>query len=163
MIAAFELGGFFAAHAIWCVSDGETLIPMLAYTTADGSRQMERFVGDFVKMVEMGQARLAKNDMNGTDGAFLYDGRITLSSEKLDAILVEMRAYSSPKSRATIAVPYTPKGERSARFLVHRPKLIEWTECDDFDSTAVLEAFFAGVDAHEQGAAVWNAALDQSK
>ncbi len=26
-----RLAGFFAAHAIWCVSDGGPLIPMVAY------------------------------------------------------------------------------------------------------------------------------------
>lgn len=48
MISASKLAGFFAAHAIWCVSDGETLIPMLAYTTADDERKVDRLVSDTV-------------------------------------------------------------------------------------------------------------------
>ena len=42
MITASELAGMFAAHAIWCVSDGDTLIPMLVYTDENDERQMER-------------------------------------------------------------------------------------------------------------------------
>lgn len=101
MITASELAGFFAAHAIWSVSDGETLIPMLAYTTEGGDRKMERLVGDDL--------------------------------------------------------------DESPRFRVHKPKLLEWSHCEDFDQRSALDAFFRGVDAHEQGAAGWNAALDQSK
>jgi hypothetical protein len=33
MITASELAGFIVAHAIWCVSDADGLIPMVAFTT----------------------------------------------------------------------------------------------------------------------------------
>lgn len=33
MITASELAGFIAAHAIWCVSDADGLVPMVAFTT----------------------------------------------------------------------------------------------------------------------------------
>jgi hypothetical protein len=161
MITAFELAGFFAAHAIWCVSDGETLIPMLGFTTEDGQRQLQRLVSeDLPKSVGMGQEQLASNAMNANDAAFLYDARITLGERKLDAILIEIRAYFSPRSVAVLAVPYTPKGD--AAFRVHKPKLLEWKECDDFDPELAFAAFFRGVDAHEEGKKIWDAALDQS-
>ena len=54
MEAATELAGFFAAHAIWSVSDGETLIPLVGYETTDGTRQMNRMVSE---RVEEGAAR----------------------------------------------------------------------------------------------------------
>jgi hypothetical protein len=90
-----------------------------------------------------------------------YDGRITVGAGKLDAIILEMRSYGFPGARAVIAVPYTPAS--SGRFRVHKPKLVEWHECDDFDMDAALQAFFRGVDSHEQGAKAWSAALDESK
>jgi hypothetical protein len=90
-----------------------------------------------------------------------YDGRITIESGKLDAIILEMRSYGFPWAKAAFAVPYTPGS--SGRFRVHKPKLVEWHECDDFDMDAAFEAFYRGVDSHEKGAAVWNAAMDQSK
>jgi hypothetical protein len=33
MITASELAGFIAAHAIWCVSDADGLVPMVAFST----------------------------------------------------------------------------------------------------------------------------------
>jgi hypothetical protein len=163
MITASKLGGFFAAHAIWCVSDGETLIPMLAYTTADDERKMERLVvnDDLGASVEFGKEKLEANGMDANDAVLLYDGRIPVGREKLDAIIVEMRAYFSPGSEAIMAVPYTPKS--SGRFRVHKPKLLGWKNCDDFDMNAALQAFFDGVSEHEKGAKVWNDCLDESK
>ena len=45
MITASHLAGFFGAHAIWCISDGETLIPMLGYTDENDKRILNRPVG----------------------------------------------------------------------------------------------------------------------
>src|SRR5215475_9631314 len=123
MITASKLAGFFAAHAIWCVCDGETLIPMLAYTT-DDERAMERIIinDDLEASVAYGKEKLDSNQMDADDAVLLYDGRIPIGSEKVDAIVIEMRAYLSPGSDAVMAVPYTPKS--SGAFRVHRPKLL---------------------------------------
>src|SRR5262249_53260242 len=132
MITASKLAGFFAAHAIWCVSDGDTLTPMLAYTTEDDERIMERFVNDDLgASVAHGNQKLESNEMNATDAVLLYDGRIPIGKEKLDAIIIEMRTYFSPDSEAVMAVPYTPR--QSGEFRVHKPKLLGWKNCDDFD------------------------------
>jgi hypothetical protein len=162
MITASELAGFIAAHAIWCVSDADGLVPMVAFTTEDGQRKLERLVFDDAgAAVEHGRRRLEDDPFSADDGVLAYDGRITVEGGKLDAIILELRSYAFPWAKAAIAVPYTPRS--SGRFRVHRPKLVEWERCEDFDLDAAFEAFFRGVDSHEQGAKVWNAALDQSK
>ena len=162
MITASELAGFIAAHAILCVSDADGLIPMVAFTTEDGQRKLERLAFDDAgAAVEYGRKRLEDDPFSANDGVLAYDGRVTVEGGKLDAIIVEMRSYAFPWAKAAIAVPYTPVS--SGRFRVHKPKLVEWHECDDFDMDAAFEAFFGGVDSHEEGAKVWNAALDQSK
>ena len=162
MNTATELGGFFAAHAIWCVSEGDPLVPMLAYSDSDGQKNMERFVNDDLQAaVATGKQRLADNDMDANDAALLYDGRITIEDNKIDAIIVEMRSYFSPDSLAVLAVPYTPKD--SGDFRVHKPKLIAWENCEDFDMNAAFEAFFKGVAGHEDGAKVWDECLDESR
>jgi hypothetical protein len=144
------------------VSDADGLTPMLAFTTEDGQRKLERLVFDDAgAAVEHGRQRLEDDPFSATDGVLAYDGRITVEGGKLDAILLEMRSYGFPWAKATIAVPYTPRS--SGRFRVHKPKLVEWHECEDFDLGAAFEAFFQGVAAHEQGAKVWDAALDESK
>jgi hypothetical protein len=162
MITASELAGFIAAHAIWCVSDADGLVPMLAFTTQDGQRNLERLAFDDAgATVEHGRQRLEDDPLSANDGVLAYDGRITVADGKLDAVILEMRSYGFPWAKATLAVPYTPRS--SGRFQVHKPKLVEWHECDDFDMHAAFEAFFRGVAAHEQGAKVWDAALDESK
>lgn len=162
MITASELAGFIAAHAIWCVSDADGLVPMVAFTTEDGERKLERLVFDDAgAAVEHGRKRLEDDPFSANDGVLAFDGRIPVEGGKLDAIILELRSYAFPWAKAALAVPYTPAS--SGRFRVHKPKLVEWHECDDFDMDAAFEAFFRGVDSHEKGSAVWNAALDQSK
>jgi hypothetical protein len=162
MITAFNLAGFFAAHAIWCVSDGEILIPMFAYADENDERKMERLVvgGEPAAAVEFGKSKLKSNEPDANDGVLVYDGRIPINEQKFDAIIIEIRSYFSPGSKALMAVPYRPAG--TGNFRVFKPKLLQWEECDDFDINVAVQSFFEGVDAHEKGAAVWNAALDQS-
>ena len=162
MITASELAGFFAAHAVWCVSDGSTLIPMLAYTNDDDDREMERLAHDDVgDAVACGKQKLATNEMDANDAALIYDGRITIGDEKLDALIIEMRAYFAPDSEVVIAVPYTPKD--SGQFRVHKPKVLAWEGCDDYDMNHAFASFFDGVAGHEQGSEIWNQCLDESK
>lgn len=162
MITASELAGFVAAHAIWSVSDSDGLIPMVAFTTQDGERKLERLVFDDAgTAVEHGQRRLEEDPFNADDGVLAYDGRIPVEGGKLDAIILEMRCYAFPWATAVIAVPYTPHS--SGQFRVHKPKLVEWHECDDFDIDSAFDSFFYGVDSHEEGARGWNESLDQSK
>jgi hypothetical protein len=116
MITASKLAGFFAAHAIWCVSDAETLIPMLAYTTEDDERKMERLVvnDDLEPSVAFGKEKLQLNEMNASDAVLLYDGRIPIGLERVDAIIIEMRAYFSPGSEAIM--PYRTRPRRPVDF-----------------------------------------------
>ena len=150
MITASELAGFIAAHAILCVSDADSFTPMLAFTTEDGQRKLERLAGvDVGAAVEYGRQRLKEDPLSADDGVLVYDGRITVANGKLDAVLLEMRSYAFPWAKATIAIPYSPCG--SGRFRVHKPKLVDWERCEDFDSDAAFESFFRGVAAHDQG------------
>jgi hypothetical protein len=118
MITACKLAGLFAAHAIWCVSDGETLTPILAYTTGSDERRMERLVSnDLAASVDFGKRKLDSNEMGANDAVLLYDGRIPIGGQKIDAIIIEMRAYFSPGSEALIAVPYTPGPQASFSYI----------------------------------------------
>ncbi len=162
MITAMELAGFVAAHAICCVSDADGLVPMVAFATEDGDRRLERFaLEDLGAAIDQGRKRLEDDPLGANDGLLAYDGRITVEGRKQDAILLELRSYGFPWAKVVLAVPYSPAS--SGRFRVHKPKLVEWHECDDFDMNAAFEAFFRGVDSHEKGSEVWNAALDESK
>ncbi len=162
MITAFHLSGYWAAHAVWSVSDGETLVPMFACKADDDIKMMRLVTETFEEAVEYGKTLLDSNETDADDAALLYDGYIDVGSEKLDAILIEIRSYFSPDSRAVLAIPYTPKSN-SSEFRVHKPKVFDWQNCDDFEMDAVLESFFEGVYSHEEGAKIWNESLDESK
>ena len=99
MILACELAGFFAAHCLWSLSDEDTFTPVLAYTTGEGKREMERFVGDdTAAIVRDARKKLDDNPMDADDAVLLYDARINTEAGKLDAIVSELRAWFSPSS-----------------------------------------------------------------
>lgn len=161
MIEAVELAGFLAAHAIWCVSDGETLIPMLGFCR-DGERHMERLAHDSIERgVEIGKNRLGMNIMNAEHAVLLYDSYMTLGAMRLDTIMIEIRDYELPGAKVEVGIPYSPRS--TGNFRVHRPKIVEWQECEEFDLKDTFERFFAGVQQHPQGSKIWNETLDESK
>ena len=162
MNATSELAGYLAAHAIWCVSNGDMLIPMLAYCADDGERKLERLlINDFAIAVETGKRKLDANTMAANDAVLVFDGFIPIDEEKHDAIIVEMRCYRSPGSKAVIAVPYTPVVKR--RFLVHTPRILTWEQCGEYELDEAMDAFFQGVESHEKGSQIWYERLDESK
>jgi hypothetical protein len=163
MLTAFELAGFVAAHAVWCVSDADGLVPMVAFHIDDGQRKIERLVFDDVgEAVEQGRKHLESDPFSASDGVLAYNGWIAIPEGKqLDAIILEARSYAFPSAKAAIAVAYTPQS--TGNFRVHKPKLILWDKCEDFDVDAAIDSFFNGIASHEQGAKIWNDALDESK
>ena len=162
MITTSELAGFVAAHAIWCASGADGLTPMLAHATEDDQRSMTRLVyDDAAAAIAAGREQLEANPADASDAVLVYAGRIDGPDGKIDAVILEMRCYAFPGAEATIAVPYTPKS--SGAFRVHQPVLARWQECDDFDVDTAFQAFFHGLEAHPEGAAVWNATLDETR
>jgi hypothetical protein len=162
MEAVAEHAGFFAAHGIWCVSDGGPLIPMLAFERPGGKREMIRFVMDRLEAgVEQGRRWLADNPEGATHAVLVFDGFITLESGKTDALFIEAVQYQPERAGFGMAVPYrssdSPQG-----FAVFRPKFLGYDGAEP-DFNQLGEAFFPGVDRHEEGAKVWNASLDQSR
>lgn len=106
MSAIGELAGFFAAHAFWCVSDAETLIPIFAYELWDGSRSMERMEDElFEDGVLYGKERLAKNPDSASRAVLIYDGYVTLADGKTDALIVDAVEYGSPNAGFTMLWP----------------------------------------------------------
>ena len=162
METAAELAGFFAAHGVWSVSDGETLVPFVAYETAGGKRQMNRLVSN---RVEEGAARgrewLEKNPDHAVRAVHVFDGFITLKSGKTDALILTVRDYTNGEAEITIAVPYRSAKDAKG-FAVHRPKFLGFKGAEP-DWQKVGEALWLGIARHEFGAAVWNKHLDESK
>lgn len=163
MNAIAQQAGFLAAHAIWCVWEGSPFTPMLADVAPDGQRRLQRLVADDSEAAVLdGRRRLEENPDHATSAILVYDGFITWNEARLDAIVLDAVQYVPERFEFRMAVPYRPAGAE-AGFAVFRPKLLE-VGPPPLSAEAVAEtlreAFFHGVDRHEQGAAVWHAALD---
>jgi hypothetical protein len=155
-----QLAGFFAAHGIWCVVDGGPLVPLVGFETADGKRQMTRFAAPRVEQgVQAGLDWLSQNPKSALRAAFVYDGFVTLSTGKLDALLVEIRDYGPPCRSLKMAVPYRPATE-SRSFAVYRTKFLT-TDISKPDLELLSAAFFRGVESHEKAAPVWSKWFDE--
>jgi hypothetical protein len=154
--------GFFAAHSVWCASEGETLVPLLGFERRGGEREMIRFAADLLeKGVEQGRQWLDSNPDGAIHAVLIYDGFVTLESGKTDALVCLAVQYQRTRSRFTMVVPYRSANSTQG-FAVFRPKFV------DFDGPSpnygeMGDAFFRGVDKDEMGAAVWNRSIDQSR
>lgn len=159
---AMELAGFFAAHAVWSVSDGATLIPIFGYEDRSGKRQMVRLASDHLEeAVARGRDRLSRNPDHALRAVLIYDGFITLPSGKTDALVVAVRDFTLGSSEVTMAIPYRP-GSDAKGFAVHRPKFLGY-QGQQPDYQKLGEALWRGIAMHEKGAAAWNQHLDESK
>jgi hypothetical protein len=151
-----QLAGYAAAHAVWSISDGETLIPILAYVSSDGSWKLGRLTAETIdEGVRTGREWMARNPDGVPSAVLVYDGYLTFETGETDALFVEARGYETPGASFRMAVPYRPP-RQSDDFLLYRPRLLE-SESRELCCEELAEEFSRGVDQHEQGAAVWDA------
>jgi len=153
--------GFFAAHAVWCIYEGETLIPFVGSSAPGGSRSLVRLAGDLQAAVAAGRARIEQNPTGATGSVLIYDGYFTHQGERLDSLFVDAREYAPEPLSFMFALAY--QHARSAGgFKVYRPKIVS-LEPSSTSLESLVKGFFSGVGQHEKGADVWNRSLDESK
>jgi hypothetical protein len=162
MKEAAELAGLFAAHAVWCVADGETLIPFVGFRLQDGSTTMRRFVAERLEDgVAEAKQHLDANPDGATAGVLIHDGFITLPDGKTDALVLEVRSFGKDPQSYVSVVPYR-HSQKPGGFAVHRPKFVKST-LSPTELASLGEAFFSGVDQHEKGSRIWAEHLDESR
>lgn len=155
---AEEFAGFLMAHALWSVSEGGTLTPMIGYVK-EGERSLLQIAdGDMKEMVDRGQAWMEANPEEAEHAVFIHDGFVRLPTGRTDALVAYIRDYGPPPMSLQIVVPY--RNAKSGQFAVHRPKFQAFSGIPDL--AALGEAFFRGINSHEHGARIWNEHLDQS-
>lgn len=155
---AEEFAGFLMAHAVWSVSTGDTLTPMIGYVK-DGERALLQIAdGDIKKRVADGQAWMETNPEDAERAVLIHDGFVRLPSGRTDALVSYIREYGPPPMSLQIVVPY--RNAKSGRFAVHRPKFQAFSGIPDL--AALGDAFFRGINSHEHGGRIWNEHLDQS-
>lgn len=154
-----HLAGFMAAHGVWCVADGEVLVPFAAFEKG-GERQLVRFVTEELS-VGAAKARsfVDENTAKADRAVSVIDGFVTIEGVKRDALIVHAVAYT-PHRSLDVVIPYRPR-TASGAFAVHKPKFVAHEGLDG-ELETLGEAFFGGVDAHTEAAKVWNQHLDQS-
>jgi hypothetical protein len=137
------------------------LTPLLGYEQADGSRGMDRFVADDLgESAQRGQGALQNNEHESARAVLVVDGYVHLDTGRTDALIVEAVDYVCSQS-FKVAVPYRPR-QSSTGFAVHRPKFLDVAGVQAPDYVALAQAFFAGVDSHEEAAVIWNDHLDET-
>lgn len=149
-----ELAGFFAAHAVWSISTGEVLIPMLGIEAGDGARTLIRFEGDSLhEAVRTATEELEANTKGAAHAVLVFDAYATLPTGRTDALMLRARSHAHAL-RFSMVIPYRPA---EAGFEVRRPEISE-LEGAHPGAAEISRRFFAGVDAHPQGAMFWSGA-----
>lgn len=158
----YKMAGHFAAHAMWSVSDGETLIPILGFLNKNNEKNMHRLAfEDSEKAMREGNDALEKNIDDSKGVVFISDGYLNLNEEKTDALIVKIRGFNEYNSKSVLALPYRHSSHEKG-FAIHRPKLLEYPE-DKEDRDDNINSFFDGIESHEQASKVWKAHYIDSK
>jgi hypothetical protein len=156
-----RMAGFFAAHAVWCLSDGGPLIPMLIAELPSGERLSNRLAGDVGPT--LGQEWLVSNHYHASRAVLILDGFTTLESGRTDALLLDMKDYEEDRFSFSMTIPYRAT-EHPDGFAVFRPKFVAFAGAvSDDDYQEAVKSFFEGVDEHSEGSRVWNSHIDQSR
>lgn len=156
-----RMAGFLAAHGVWSVSDGENLIPLFGYEDTQGDRVMDRLIfDDIADAAKAGQEALKMGRQDWARAVLVADGYLRSDARRIDALLIDAVEYGPARQSMRMAIPYRPQQQG---FAVYRPKFLDVPGRYKADQSTLAESFFAGVDSHEQAAAVWDAHLiDQS-
>lgn len=157
------MAGFIAAHGIWSVSDGETLIPLVCQEEQDGQRVVNRVMLDDVgDGARAAQEMVALNEAGARRAVSVVDTYLHLPSGRVDALLVTAVEYEPVRRSVEIAVPYQP-ADGDQEFAVYRLKLMDLDGVDEADQDELVDAFFDGVESHGEAAPVWQqASVDAS-
>jgi hypothetical protein len=148
------LAGYTAAHAVWSISDGSILIPILAYQARDGETEMGRLAAESVEQgVQAGMMWLEQNPEAVVRAVLIYDGYLDFDLGRMDAMFIEGRDYAAAGVTFRMAVPYR-HAESKEGFAVYSPRFLS-SGGEDLNAEEFVAAFFQGIAEHEQGSALW--------
>lgn len=154
MEKTLKMAGEFASHAIWSVSSGETLIPIVGYLKADGSHFMERLAMGSVQAVSLGEKKISELDAEMLGAAFIKDGLVTLETGKTDALIIDVRFSENNEKKVQFIIPYR-NANHPEGFAVHRLKMTELEGISKDVVDSISNAFFDGLESHKEGGKIW--------
>ncbi|WP_237054056.1 hypothetical protein [Marilutibacter chinensis] len=149
-----KMAGHTVAHAIWSVSDGEVLIPIVGHLGSDGGARMERLAMGSAQAMAMGAEKISRLEPGTTGAVFVKDTLVTLESGKVDALVADIRFAANDASRLQLLVPYR-NANHADGFAVHAIKLTELAEIPRDAVDGLMQAFVAGLESHQEGGRLW--------
>jgi hypothetical protein len=153
-----KMAGEVASHAIWSVSSGETLTPIVGYLKRDNSHAMERLAMDSVQAVSLGELKISALDSDKLGAAFVKEGCVTLGAGKTDALIVDVRFAENIEKKVQFIIPYR-KANHPQGFAVHRLKLTQLEGISNDVVDSLSNAFFDGIEAYAEGGSLWEEKL----
>jgi hypothetical protein len=144
--------GFALAHAVWGVSNGETLCT-LALSEKSSERRLYRFEADsLAESVENARQLLQEAQPSVDRWVLAFDGYLYLENQRTDALV--MQVWGAPEVPARIIQKYRP-----AKYLQHFKILGNPVFVDDrdeiFESSQLQEWLVQGIMRHEKVAQLW--------
>lgn len=159
MDPALELAGFYAAHAVWCIADGETLIPLVAWERGGVRKILRMKDADFRDGAAAGKRWLDENPEHVDRAVLIVDGFAPIAGKKRDALRATVVEYQRTQRRIVVVLPYRPARSKEG-FAMNRPMIAAVSEAE---GRAASSSMFFGVAQHERGSAIWTAHLDESE
>jgi hypothetical protein len=158
------IAGYYVSVGLHFISMDEGGFQPLGGSVRDGMTVVRWFEAERLEEgVADGQSWLESNPDNLDRAVLVFDGYYNLPDRKLDALIVEIVDYASPRQTFKMALPY--RSVTSAEgFAVFRPKFMfeNRDDMDDALSQALGQAFMAGTEAYEDGSAIWERHRDES-
>lgn len=153
-----RLAGYSLAHAVWCISDNEVLVPFVMQEKDEEANLLRMAAEQMDDAVEAGRRYLTDNPDEADRLVVLFDGYIRSDEEQhQDALILEASQFIQDPISFRVFLPYHP-GKAGDSFAVYRPR-VEFESETGLDPNDVSRALFEGVLAHEQGGEVWEKSL----
>lgn len=149
-----EMAGYWMAHALWSVSGGETLVPILGHLKTDNSRCMQRLAMGSIEAMALGEQRLNAFQVGEAGAAFIKDALVTLPTGKTDCLCLDIRFAEGGDRRLQYLLPYRNAGH-CLGFAVHRLKINQWDGFSVDEVDVLTRALLDGIDSHAEGGALW--------
>ena len=155
MLALAELTGRFAAHSIWCTSDPNPFVPIVAHEKA-GKRGLIRLqAATLEEALAEGKHWLATNPLGVERAVLVYDGYLTLPDRpRTDALVLDAVEYADRPIRMRLGIRYLPGGT-ALGFKAGSPKVLENEGVSEVDWDPFFARFWIGVKSHPEAAEVW--------
>lgn len=152
---AARLAGFAGAHAVWCVSSGETLVPLILWSNESGERNLERLVAStFEEGVAKQEERMEALATVAQYAVSAFDGFINENGLRTNTLFITARAFNETSNWIKFGVSYTPK-KILRKFAVHPLRILSSTDVDNSQMEQITNAFFSGVAEHPKGSKLW--------